>query len=139
MFSFHNTALLDKLTGPEWSHDSVTAIRIPTAPGNWELRLRDGQSTWDTLPQRILSLKVCMTTNHAQRLRKQRTHRKKPREGTSAAHLLGSLLVPSPDDLQLHAWPWGPEGPSVLPLIGLSPSLFLLKLVALCYLQPKEA
>lgn len=80
-----------------------------------------------------------MTTNHAQRLRKQRTHRKKPREGTSAARMLGSLLVPRPDDLQLHAWPWGPEGPSVLPLIGLSPSLFLLKLVALCYLQPKEA
>lgn len=80
MFSLHNTALLDKLTGPEWSHDSVTAIRIPTAPGNWELRLRDGQATWDTLPQRIFSLKVCMTTNHAQRLRKHRGHTERSRE-----------------------------------------------------------
>lgn len=133
MFSLHDTALLDKLTGSQRSHDfsygnhdAHCTWQLGTETERWPVHL--GYS----LPQRIFSLKGTYDHRPCTMFEKtQRTHRKKHREGTSAAYILGSFLVPSPDDSQPHAWSWGPGRPSVLPLIGLSQSLFLLKLVAL--------
>lgn len=78
-----------------------------------------------------------MTTGHLTHSIRENTENSEEEAArkTSAACIPGSLLVASPEASQLHAWPRGPERPSVLPPIGLYLYIFLLDLVAFHYLS----
>lgn len=95
-----------------WSHlTTVTPTRIPAAPGNWEIKLRDGGSTWATLFYCGCSArKLQTTTDHLMHNIRENTEDAQ-KEADGRHKLLGSLLASSPDASQKNAWPRSPERP----------------------------